>query len=317
MNGVDVSEYQGQIDWATLKDHIGFAIVKVTEGAHYLDPEFGANRQGMRDVNLPCRGYYHFARFDSKNPSTGYQYNNTPEEEAQWFVNMIGTNLQAGEILVLDYEVHSSDPTGHCKRFLDAVYNATGVRPLLYSYISLLSTINPFGPYAVWIAAPSYSVAKDSVPSRYAYVMQQYGQGNVAGVSGAVDLDHFFGDEEDFKSYGLPSPVVTPPPVVVPPVIISPPTPTPGTNIDGVIPPVTKPVVIPTPPVIISPVPVTTTKEHILDVLTRTGKTVAAVFAGLQILGVNGELQAQATTVIGALTALWNTLLHLRDALKR
>lgn len=243
MNGVDVSQYQGVIDFATLRPHIDFMIIKATEGAFFVDPQFGTNRQSARDAKLLI-GYYHFARFDSPG------YSNTPEQEAQHFIDMCATKgaLLPGEVLVLDYEVHSSDPTGHVKRFCDYVYNATGVRPWVYSYVSLFNTMGEFGPYAVWVAAPSYPYEPyGSVPVKFGYICQQYGEQVIDGIAGATDVDHFYGDAALWKSYGLPEPtppaptVPTPAPVPKPPIIDITPPPTPKPPI---ITPPTKPPVI-------------------------------------------------------------------------
>ena len=44
VTGVDVSCYQGDIDWETLaSQNIGFAYIKATEGSSYVDPNFSYN----------------------------------------------------------------------------------------------------------------------------------------------------------------------------------------------------------------------------------------------------------------------------------
>ena len=42
--GVDVSEYQGEIDWPVLAaQNVRFAYIRATEGSGYADPRFAAN----------------------------------------------------------------------------------------------------------------------------------------------------------------------------------------------------------------------------------------------------------------------------------
>ena len=65
VRGVDVSSYQGSIDWPVLsKQDIDFAIVKATEGSSDVDERFAANWAGARQSGLVV-GAYHFLSFDS------------------------------------------------------------------------------------------------------------------------------------------------------------------------------------------------------------------------------------------------------------
>jgi lysozyme len=58
--GIDVSSYQGRIDWAEVaRDHIGFTYVKATEGSDFVDRQFAANWGGAEGAGIP-RGAYHF-----------------------------------------------------------------------------------------------------------------------------------------------------------------------------------------------------------------------------------------------------------------
>ena len=44
VRGVDVSVYQGDIDWQILADqNIDFAFIKATEGSSFVDPNFSYN----------------------------------------------------------------------------------------------------------------------------------------------------------------------------------------------------------------------------------------------------------------------------------
>ena len=63
--GVDVSEYQGHVDWQRITAQgVSFAYIKATEGSGYVDPRFAENRAGAIAAGLPC-GAYHFFSFDS------------------------------------------------------------------------------------------------------------------------------------------------------------------------------------------------------------------------------------------------------------
>ena len=53
IRGVDVSEYQGEIDWKTLSSQdIDFAFIKATEGSSYKDLYFTKNYEQLNKTNL-------------------------------------------------------------------------------------------------------------------------------------------------------------------------------------------------------------------------------------------------------------------------
>lgn len=66
VRGVDVSHYQGQIDWDVLcaQDDLTFAYIKATEGSGSQDECFSYNWDAAMATDL-CVGAYHFFSFDS------------------------------------------------------------------------------------------------------------------------------------------------------------------------------------------------------------------------------------------------------------
>lgn len=65
VRGVDVSHYQGTIEWPVLAEQgIDFAYIKATEGSSHTDSKFEENWQGAKQTDLRI-GAYHFFSFDS------------------------------------------------------------------------------------------------------------------------------------------------------------------------------------------------------------------------------------------------------------
>ena len=63
VQGIDVSRYQGKIDWLQVKaDKREFVFIKATEGQTYTDPNFAANVKGR------CRLDYWLERIISCGP---------------------------------------------------------------------------------------------------------------------------------------------------------------------------------------------------------------------------------------------------------
>ena len=65
VRGVDVSSYQGEIDWKTLSSqNLSFAFIKATEGSSFVDPCFDYNYEKAQKTDLRI-GAYHFFSYDS------------------------------------------------------------------------------------------------------------------------------------------------------------------------------------------------------------------------------------------------------------
>ena len=210
--GVDVSKWQYSINWSSVKSAVDFAIIRSSYGSDGYDDYFTANQSAARSVGI-LRGYYHFA----------YPYYNTPEEEANHFVSVVGT-LQRGEIMCLDYEPGdnvkentSISTIDWCKRFLDRVYSLTGVKPYLYTYYYFEKThdwasiVN--AGYPLWLADYD-GIANFTTPTSYidwpSVTMKQYtSSGSVSGISGRSDMDIFNGTATQFAALGYqPDPPV-------------------------------------------------------------------------------------------------------------
>ncbi|NDZ81781.1 lysozyme [Streptomyces sp. SID10853] len=94
--GVDVSGYQGNVDWATLwGSGVRWAYTKATEGNYYTNPSFTQQYNGSYNVGM-IRGAYHFA---TPNDSSG-------ANQANYFVSHGGGWSRDGKTLpgVLDIE---------------------------------------------------------------------------------------------------------------------------------------------------------------------------------------------------------------------
>src|SRR5262245_36875474 len=62
VDGIDVSYYQGTIDWGAVKaDGIDFAFIRTTDGTGFEDPRYDENRAGARAAGV-LRGTYQFFR---------------------------------------------------------------------------------------------------------------------------------------------------------------------------------------------------------------------------------------------------------------
>lgn len=145
MHGIDISGYQEGIDLSKVPGD--FVIAKATGGYGYKNPDF--KRQIEQTLSLgKCAGAYHFA-WDK-----GYT-GATPEQEAQWFVNVVKPYL--GKIaLALDWEAQAKKlGPAWAKRWLDHVYKQTGVRALIYASASTVDNkawADVAKSYPLWVS---------------------------------------------------------------------------------------------------------------------------------------------------------------------
>jgi GH25 family lysozyme M1 (1,4-beta-N-acetylmuramidase) len=71
--GIDVSAYQGDIDWSVVAPHIDFAYAKATEGTYYTNADFYNQYEGPYQHGV-IRGAYHFAIPNNSSGATQANY---------------------------------------------------------------------------------------------------------------------------------------------------------------------------------------------------------------------------------------------------
>jgi lysozyme len=194
--GIDVSHHNGNVDWSRVAQAgIVFAFVKATEGSNVVDTHFEANYAGMK-TNQILRGAYHFFR-----PSLDAQ------AQAANFLKRV-PKLAAGDLpAALDVEV-SDGQTPHTivdgvQKWLNTVGAALGCVPLIYTSASLWNEnvgSKSFSKFPLWVAHYTNN-STPNLPAGFAdYAFWQYSEsGNVAGVTGSVDLDRFKGTVDELK----------------------------------------------------------------------------------------------------------------------
>jgi GH25 family lysozyme M1 (1,4-beta-N-acetylmuramidase) len=157
-NGVDVSHYQGLINWTQVAaKSYRFTFAKATEGTTLVDPTYPVNRAGAEGMGLRF-GAYHFGRPSGTGPATIVA---SAIAQADYFVSV--AQPQAGELPpVLDLEVTGGlSPTllvQWAQAWLDEVKARTGVSGFVYAspnfWKEKLGNTSAFaiGGYRLWVA---------------------------------------------------------------------------------------------------------------------------------------------------------------------
>ena len=197
VHGIDVSAYQGAIDWPLVAGHrVQFAFIKATEGVGLRDPRFRGNWRGAGRAGL-YRGAYHY-----------FQPNVSGAAQADLFVRTVP--LRPGDLPpVLDVEAaHFHDVAlmrRHVATWLRLVERHYGVRPILYSNYGFYRRhlAGHFDDYPLWLA--HYEVDSPRLPPEKWIIWQHSDESYVPGIRGAVDFNVFQGSFAELLALRIPA----------------------------------------------------------------------------------------------------------------
>lgn len=197
--GVDVSEYQGSIDWQKVAaEGVNFAMIRIgfrawgSEGELHEDAYWAANLKGAQDAGLRV-GVYFFSQAVTREEA---------KEEAQYVLNLLN-DTRLDMPVVFDWEFVSGQDArtanmtaaqlNACALAFCQEIEAAGYEPMVYFNQDMgkrmydLQAIQDAG-YGFWLAMYS-----NSMTYPYRLSMWQYtSDGIVPGINGTVDLNLYF-----------------------------------------------------------------------------------------------------------------------------
>lgn len=189
IKGIDISQWQGNIDWSKVKSAgIQFAILR--EGYRKtVDNKFLQNAKGAKSADIPILGAYHFIYTDGA----------TIAQNAQSTVdNIKKAGLDPTDTMIFsDLEYDTWEKNGetctmercsrYTKEYLEALKKLGCKRLGIYSnldYYQNYYTEELKSEYPIWLA--DYEGEND-----YPCIIQQYSsKGKVSGISGNVDMNY-------------------------------------------------------------------------------------------------------------------------------
>ena len=199
VTGVDVSHYQGTIDWEKLAgQNLDFAFIKATEGASFIDECFYDNWEEAEKTGL-CICAYHFFSFDSDG-----------ENQAQFYIDTVG-NLDGKMAPAVDVEFYGdkqSNPPGKDEvaeqlgRLLDTLEEYYEIKPVIYTTYTVYNSYikGEFEDYPLWIRNVYYQPLWGS---RGKWTFWQYTDTAVLegyeGVEKYIDRNVFRGTKEELQ----------------------------------------------------------------------------------------------------------------------
>ena len=196
--GIDVSHYQGEIDWDAVKNSgVTFAILKIGEywsnsKKVVFDQFFERNYQACKRLGIAIGGYFYSYAFNS----------NEANEEADICLSLIKNKkfelpifLDVEDKLIKNavangtasVESLTSAAVTFCERMNNAGYNG-GVyasRDFFYNYFN----ISKLEKFAIWLA--HYTSGQTDYTGKYDF-WQYTSKGSVPGINGNVDMNWFY-----------------------------------------------------------------------------------------------------------------------------
>lgn len=196
IHGIDVSRYQGNINWGLVKAmksrelKIGFSFIKATEGERLVDARFSRNWRKCKEAGIP-RGAYHF-----------FRANLDAAAQARSFIKTV--NMLPGDLPpVLDIETLNNTSTevmqDKIALWLHLVEQHYKVKPIIYTNAAFYNRhLHPrFGDYPVWVA---HYKEKNKPRIKRGWIFWQHSEsGRVNGINHFVDFNVFNGDSAEFR----------------------------------------------------------------------------------------------------------------------
>lgn len=197
--GIDVSQYQGNIDWDNVEAieeqfELKFVVVRATAGSNKVDLKFKKNWKNLTE-SMYIQGAYHYYRPDENSTDQANNFTAT-------------VKLRKGHLPpILDIE---KMPKGQSmdklkeglQNWLTIVEKHYGVKPIIYTgekyYEDFLQ--EDFPGYQFWIA--NYNPWKEKIEDDY--LMWQFTEkAQLHGVEELVDVNVFNGNVDDLKKVCL------------------------------------------------------------------------------------------------------------------
>ena len=194
IKGIDVSAWQGKIDWKTVADYgMGFAILRITEVGNVVDSQFENNLAGCNKYNIPVGVYK-------------YSYAMTIAEiqrEARKVVSTLnGRRIQFPVFLDLEYNNQRSLGSESVHKMADAfreIVEAAGYKFAIYCNVDWYENVicSHLKKYDFWIArypANDDGWLQERLRPDFGVGWQYSSKAKIPGISGTVDRNVFYKD---------------------------------------------------------------------------------------------------------------------------
>lgn len=207
-NGIDVSDWQGDIDFTKVKNSgVEVVYIRSSEGSGYIDSQFEPNYKKAKENGLKV-GFYHFVTARTVEQA---------RQQAEFFVSVI-SGKEPDARLAMDFESFGNLSTTQIneisKVFLERVKELSGKEVVIYSnaYSARAIFSEELAVYPIWVANYYVSEPADNGKWQTWAGFQYTDKGIIDGISGYVDKDYFTKEILLGDSSGIPNPNPNPKP---------------------------------------------------------------------------------------------------------
>lgn len=185
--GIDVSHYQGTIDWRRVAEEggVSYVFIKATEGAELVDTHYATNIVEARKAGLSV-GSYHFYRPRADVDAQLANFTSVVDKRQQDLVPIIDIED--------DRSPSEEEFIADLRYFIERVTKFYGRKPILYTGQNFYNKhfLGLFPDYQ-WMIAKYQNEAPVLLDDQY-YLMWQYtSKGKVPGINGTVDRSCLMG----------------------------------------------------------------------------------------------------------------------------
>lgn len=202
VRGIDISYYQGEIDWEELAahEHVSFAFIKATEGSNHQDERFTENWNNARSAGVYV-GAYHFVSFETSGDTQADNFISLVPKQANSLPPVLDLELYNEEVMAnppSKAEVHEILDAMIEK--LEAYY---GVKPIIYTSSNLYMKylLCSYTGHDLWMSNTSCEPLANWTFWQYSFegMLPGFSMDNIP-----VDLNVYNGSEKDFyEEFGL------------------------------------------------------------------------------------------------------------------
>lgn len=199
VRGVDVSHYQGTIDWNELQSQgLMFAYIKATEGSSYIDSAFQTNWENAGHSGLRA-GAYHFFSFESSGLNQAASFIRTVSRVDNMLPPAIDIEPYGQYKTIKD----NAEALSEIREWLNAIEAEYDLRPVIYTTEAFYRDriADEFPEYDIWIRSV-YRQPSDSVGWTFWQYSDRSRLNGYEGEERFIDMNAFRGSVEDFKMYG-------------------------------------------------------------------------------------------------------------------
>ncbi len=204
--GIDVSRYQGEIDWKKVAAAgYKFAVIRATVGDYYTDPRFYTNWTAAKKALLLVSAYHVVVptRYADKQIDRLFDVMDKRKPDFP---------------LVLDVErydnLSNASVTANIRDCITQITSRGGRRPIIYTarwfWNYHVKPASDWSKYDLWVASYTKTPVYPTGWTKFKF-WQYTGSGKVPGVPGSCDCNWFNGDYASLISYAGHKPSAPPP----------------------------------------------------------------------------------------------------------